>query len=122
MISARTFQKGGLSRLRVVGDRSRRAAGTKDDRSGTSANVHHALPAHQQLLLRDLVERFGGEVAASALTRHWSAERKGSASASGWTVTNSLKTLQDLGAVDLEPTGDRDVIVRLLPYGAKLYN
>jgi hypothetical protein len=121
MMSARTLRKGGLSPLRTHDDASGLAPRAKDGVCSKSGIVPLGLPAHQQLLLRDLVERFGGEVAASALTRHWSAKLRGAVPASGLNVTNTLKTLQDLGAVDLEPTDDRDVIVRLLPYGADLY-
>lgn len=80
-----------------------------------------SLPIQQKLLLRTLVERFGGEVLASNLTRSLSQERSWALPAMAPGYTEFLGNLQRLGAVDLEPIGDSDLIVRLLPVGAELY-
>lgn len=79
-------------------------------------------PVLRQRLLRALVERFGGEVTVSALTRYLSHEPGWTAPASGPKLTDILRALQGLGAVDLEPNGEHDMIVRILPEGAALYN
>ena len=78
-------------------------------------------PVQRQRLLRALVENFGGEVTASALTRHLSDEPGWTSAAFGPRLTDILRALQGLGAVDLEPNGEHDLIVRILPEGAALY-
>ena len=78
-------------------------------------------PVQRQRLLRALVENFGGEVTASALTRHLSDEPGWTSAAFGPRLTDILRALEGLGAVDLEPNGEHDLIVRILPEGAALY-
>lgn len=80
-----------------------------------------SLEVRQQLVLRALVEEFGGEVTSAALTRYLSHQL-------GWTppalrprLIDVLQALHRFGALSLEANGKNDFIVRLLPYGAKLY-
>ena len=84
--------------------------------------VSLGVPVQRQVLLRALVEKFGGEVSASALTRYLSNELGWTSLPSGPRLSDILRALQSLGGVDLEPTGEHDLIVRILPGGAKLYN
>lgn len=77
--------------------------------------------AQEQLVLRALVERFGGEVTGAVLTRHLSQKSGRTQSALGPRLIDVLQTLHRFGALSLEANGENDFIVRLLPDGAKLY-
>lgn len=77
--------------------------------------------AQEQIVLRVLVERFGGEVTGAVLTRYLTQKSDRTQSALGPRLIDVLQTLHRLGALSLEATGENDLIVRLLPDGAKLY-
>jgi hypothetical protein len=72
----------------------------------------------QQLVLKVLVEEFGGEVTGSALTRHLSHQSGWAPPSIGPRLTDVLQTLLRSGALSLEANGEDDFIVRLLPDGA----
>lgn len=79
------------------------------------------MEAQQQLVLRAIVEDFGGEVTGTALARHLSLRSGRRLPASGLILTDVLQSLHRLGALSLEDNGGNDLIVRLLPGGAELY-
>ena len=85
-------------------------------RDGTGGPAHPPLgiEARQRLVLSILVEEFGGETTAAALTRHLSRQLGWMPSAPGAKLIEVLQTLHRLGALSLEINGD-DFIVRLLP-------
>ena len=80
-----------------------------------------SVEAQEQFVLRVLVERFGGEVTGAVLTRHLEQKSGRTQSALGPRLIDVLQTLHRSGALSLEPNGENDFIVRLLPDGAKLY-
>ncbi|MFN6056117.1 MAG: hypothetical protein ACK47C_08780 [Paracoccaceae bacterium] len=80
-----------------------------------------SVEVQQQLVLKVLVEEFGGEVTGSALTRHLSHHLGWAPPTFGPRLVDVLQTLHRSGALSLEANGEDDVIVRLLPDGAALY-
>jgi hypothetical protein len=72
----------------------------------------------ERLVLKALLERFGGEVTASALTRHLSTQQGRAPFGFGPGLLDVLQSLDRIGAVTLEANGEDDLIVRLLPHGA----
>lgn len=94
---------------------------TAKDRLASLEPVSLGMEGRQQLVLRALVERFGGEVTSSVLARHLSRQWGRSTSALEPRLADVLHYLNRLGALSLEEVGDSDVIVRLLPDGAELY-
>ena len=91
------------------------------DRHATSETVPLGMEGRQQVVLRALVEKFGGEVTSSALARHLSHQSDRTPSALEPRLTDVLHHLHRHGAISLEDDGDGDKIVRLLPAGAELH-
>jgi hypothetical protein len=91
------------------------------DADGLPVVAPLSFEAQEQLVLRVLVERFGGEVTGAALTRHLAQKSGRTQSALGPRLIDVLQTLHRSGALSLEANGENDFIVRLLPDGAKLY-
>lgn len=76
--------------------------------------------AHQHLLLRTLIDIFGGEAASADLARHLSRNVIWPLAMSSRLVSEALQALQDSGALLLEASGPGAAIVTLLPHGADL--
>lgn len=91
------------------------------DTDGVPAVALLSFEAQEQLVLRVLVERFGGEVTGGVLTRHLTQKSGRTQSALGPRLIDVLQSLHRFGALSLEANGENDFIVRLLPDGAKLY-
>jgi hypothetical protein len=77
--------------------------------------------AQRQLVLKALIERFGGEVPGTVLARYLTQKSGRTQSALGPRLIDVLQTLHRVGALSLEANGENDFIVRLLPDGVKLY-
>jgi hypothetical protein len=91
------------------------------DGHGVPEVVPFSLESQQRLVLRTLIEDFGGEATAAALTRFLSHQLGWTPPVFGPRVIDVLQALSRLGALNLEANGDDDCIVRLLPDGAELY-
>jgi hypothetical protein len=91
------------------------------DGDGVPVVAPLSFEAQEKLVLRVLVERFGGEVTGAVLARYLTQKSGRTQSALGPRLIDVLQTLHRLGALNLEANGENDFIVRLLPDGAKLY-
>lgn len=80
-----------------------------------------SIEVQQQVVLRALVEEFGGEATGSALNRYLSHRLGWTPPVPGPRLIEVLQTLHRFGALSLEANGESDFIVRLLPDGAELY-
>ena len=120
MTSARANQGSGFRPQSVDPTPWRPALRAAMDADGVVAPL--SFEAQEQLVLRVLVERFGGEVTGAALTRHLTQKSGRTHSALGPRLIDVLQTLHRSGALSLEANGESDFIVRLLPDGAKLYS
>lgn len=94
----------------------RTATDEKDDREVLAPGIE----VRQRLVLGAMVEEFGGEASASALTRFLSHHFGWTPPSPGAGLNDVLQALHRLGALSLEANGKDDFIVRLLPDGAKL--
>lgn len=90
------------------------------DGHGASEVVPLGSDVQQQFVLRVLIEEFGGEVTGAALARHLSHQLSWVPPTLGPRLIDVLQALHRLGSLTLEANGESDVIVRLLPAGAKL--
>ncbi|MGL4438829.1 MAG: hypothetical protein ACRCUE_06120 [Bosea sp. (in: a-proteobacteria)] len=121
MTSARANRGGGLRPQPVDPTPLRPALRAAIDADGLPVVAPLSFEAQEQLVLRVLVERFGGEVTGAVLTRHLAQKSGRTQSALGPRLIDVLQTLHRSGALSLEANGENDFIVRLLPDGAKLY-
>lgn len=94
---------------------------TAPDAPGLAEVAPFGMEAQRQLVLKALVERFGGEVTASALSHHLTRQSTWTPSLFGPRLKDVLQDLHSLAAVSLDSSGPNDMIVRLLPAGAALY-
>jgi hypothetical protein len=118
---ARANRGSGLGRKPVDPTPLRPALRAAMDADGVPVVAPLSFEAQEQLVLSVLVERFGGEVTGAVLTRYLTQQPGRTQSALGPRLIDILQTLQRFGALSLEANGEKDVIVRLLPHGAKLY-
>ena len=121
MTSARANRAGSLRQLSLDPTPLRPALRAAMDADGVSPVAPLSFEALEQLVLRVLVERFGGEVTGAALTRYLTQTSGRTQSALGPGLIDVLQTLQQSGTLSLEANGKKDFIVRLLPEGEKLY-
>lgn len=121
MTSARANRDSGPRPHRVDPAPLRPALRAAMDGNGVPEVVPLSLEVQQQLVLRALVEEFGGEVTGAALTRYLSHQLGWTPPALGPMLIDVLQALHRFGALSLEANGENDFIVRLLPDGAKLY-
>ena len=91
------------------------------DGKGVPETVPLSMEVQQRIVLKALVEDFGGEVTATALTRHLSHQLGRTPTALGPRLIDDLQALHRFGALSLEANGESDFIVRLLRDGARLY-
>lgn len=91
------------------------------DGNGVPEVMPRSLEGQQQLVLKALVEEFGGEVTGSALNRYLLRRLGWAPPAPAPGLIDVLQTLHRFGALSLEANGGSDFIVRLLPDGAELY-
>lgn len=90
------------------------------DGHGVPKVVPRRVEVRRQVVLKALVEDFGGEVTVAALARHLSRKLGATPPALGPGLIDALKALHRFGALALEANGEADFIVRLLPEGANL--
>jgi hypothetical protein len=88
------------------------------DGTGIPEVVPLGIEVQQRLVLRVLIEEFGGEVTVAALTRYLSHRLGWTPPALGPRLIDVLQALHRLGALSLEANGENDFIIRLLPDGA----
>jgi hypothetical protein len=74
----------------------------------------------QRIVLRTLVEKFGGEVVGSALHGHLAQTAGWQALRSDRSVPMVLAALEHAGALTIDVTDETEVILRLTPNGAAL--
>lgn len=120
MASARANRDSGPGLYRVDPAAFRSAVRAAMDRNGISEVVPPGMEGQQLLVLKSLVEDFGGEVTASALTRHISRRFRRTQPGLGPRLIDALQALNRAGALSLEANGETDFIVRLLPDGAEI--
>lgn len=120
MISAKANRDNAPRPHRVDSAPLRPALRAAMDGNGLQEVMPPGIEVQQRLLLRALVERFGGEVTGSALTRYLSNQFGWTPPALGPRLIDVLQALHRAGALSLEANGQRDFIVRLLPDGAEL--
>jgi hypothetical protein len=118
--SARANRDSGPRSHRIDPAPFRSALRTAADGNGGPDVVPLSLEAQQRLVLRALVEAFGGEVTVAALTRHLSHQLGWTPPAFGPRLIDVLQALHRSGALSLEANGEEDFIVRLLPDGAEV--
>jgi hypothetical protein len=121
MTSARANRDSGPRERRVDPAPLRSALRAAMDGNGVPEVVPLSIEVQQQLVLRTLVEEFGGEATGAALTRYLSHQLGWAPPVFGPRLIDTLQALHRLGALSLEANGDSDFIVRLLPDGAELY-
>lgn len=121
MTSARANRESGPRPHRVDPAPFRPAFRAAMDGHGFPEVVPLCMEAQQQVVLRTLIEEFGGEVTGAALTRFLSLQLGWTPLASSPRLIDVLQSLHRLGALSLEANGRNDWIVRLLPDGAELY-
>jgi hypothetical protein len=117
----RANRGGGLRAHHVDPTPLRPASRAAMDADGVLVVGPFSFEAQEQLVLRVLVERFGGEVTGAVLTRYLTQKTGSTRRALGPKLIDVLHSLHRIGALSLEANGENDFIVRLLPEGAKLY-
>ncbi len=121
MTSARPNRDKGTRPRRIDPAPLRPALRAAMDGNGVPEVVLPGVEVQLRLVLRALVEKFGGEVTGSALSRYLSRQLGATPPAPGPRLIDALQALHRSGALSLEADGGNDVIVRILPSGAELY-